>query len=61
MGDREVLYSVSRLLSSLFRAAVENKIRSITFPGISCGVYHFPIAQAAQIAVHKVEIFLEKT
>ncbi len=39
--------------------AVENKIRSIAFPAISCGVYHFPIVQAAQIAVNEVVTFLQ--
>ncbi len=39
--------------------AVENNVRSIAFPAISCGVYHFPIDQAAWIAVNEVATFLE--
>ena len=39
--------------------AVENNVRSIAFPAISCGVYHFPIDQAARIAVNEVATFLE--
>ena len=31
--------------------AAENGIRSIAFPAISTGVYHFPVARAAGIAV----------
>jgi O-acetyl-ADP-ribose deacetylase (regulator of RNase III) len=43
------------LLASCYRRAVElaaeNKCRSIGFPAISTGVYRFPIARAAKIAV----------
>lgn len=34
--------------------AIENECRSIAFPNISTGVYRFPLAQAAAIAVHTV-------
>jgi O-acetyl-ADP-ribose deacetylase (regulator of RNase III) len=39
------------------KLAVEKGIRSIAFPNISTGVYRFPKAQAAQIAIHTVEAF----
>ncbi len=38
--------------------ALEHHLRSIAFPAISCGVYHFPIEQAAQIAVREIKDFL---
>lgn len=38
--------------------AVENKIRTIAFPGISTGIYHFPISEACQIAINTFNIFL---
>ena len=39
--------------------AREYGIRSIAFPSISTGVYHFPIELAAKIAVETVSRFLE--
>lgn len=43
------------LLASSYRSclelAVENGIRSIAFPSISTGIYHFPLDEAAKIAV----------
>jgi O-acetyl-ADP-ribose deacetylase len=43
------------LLASCYREslrlAVANGIRSIAFPAISCGIYGYPIADAARIAV----------
>ena len=51
-------------LASCYRrsleVAVENGIRSVAFPSISTGVYHFPLDQAAQIAVSTVCDFIEK-
>jgi len=53
-----------RLLSSCYKnslkLAVENKIKTIAFPAISTGVYHFPLTRAAKIAVTEVKKFLEK-
>lgn len=42
------------------KLAMENGIRSIAFPSISTGVYHFPVEQAAKIAVNTVKHFLEQ-
>ena len=38
--------------------AVQNNCRSIAFPAISTGVYHFPPQKAAEIAVATVKEFL---
>ena len=40
------------------RLAEENEVKTIAFPAISCGIYHFPIHRAAGIAVAEVELFL---
>ena len=36
------------------KLAMENDIRTIAFPSISTGVYHFPVERAAKIAVDSV-------
>ena len=53
----------AKLLADCYRnslkLAVEHGIRSIAFPSISTGVYHYPKDQAAEIAVHTVNEFVE--
>jgi len=53
-----------KLLADSYRnslsVAVEHGIRSIAFPSISTGVYHFPVQLAAQIAVRTVTDFLKE-
>lgn len=50
------------LLASCYRnsltLAVENGVRSIAFPAISCGVYGYPIEAATEIAVREVASFV---
>lgn len=41
------------------KLAVVNDIKTIAFPNISTGIYHFPKDKAAQIAVKTVTDFLE--
>jgi O-acetyl-ADP-ribose deacetylase (regulator of RNase III) len=40
------------------QVAVENEIRTIAFPAISCGAYAYPLQEAAQIAVKTTREFL---
>lgn len=51
------------LLASCYRAcfklARENGVRTLAFPAISCGVYHYPVSQATRIAVREVRAALE--
>ncbi len=54
--DAELLKSC--YLRSLELAA-ENDIKTIAFPNISTGVYHFPKDEAGKIAVTAVKSFLE--
>lgn len=42
------------------KVAKENNLKTIAFPGISTGVYSFPIERAADIAIDTVKDFLEK-
>lgn len=54
-------HNEAQLLASCYRRcleiAVQQQVRSIAFPAISCGVYGFPIAQASEIAVREVQAF----
>ena len=54
-GERELLASCYRACLEL---AVRNGIRSIAFPSISTGVYHFPLEEAAKIAVATAKQFV---
>ncbi len=56
-GEAEVLASCYR---NSLRLAVENGIKTIAFPAISCGAYRYPISEAAQIAVMATRKFLSK-
>jgi O-acetyl-ADP-ribose deacetylase (regulator of RNase III) len=51
------------LLASCYREslalAVANNIRSIAFPAISCGIYGYPIPEAARIAIDTTAEFLQ--
>jgi O-acetyl-ADP-ribose deacetylase (regulator of RNase III) len=38
--------------------AVENGIKTIAFPAISCGAYGYPIPDAAQVALKATRDFL---
>lgn len=59
-GDK----SESVLLKSCYITALtlakENNIKTIAFPAISCGVYHFPIDKACRIAYDTVTEFINK-
>jgi O-acetyl-ADP-ribose deacetylase len=52
----------SEILANCYRnslqLAVENEIKTIAFPAISCGAYGYPIPEAAQIALKTTRNFL---
>jgi O-acetyl-ADP-ribose deacetylase len=54
-GEPEALAGCYR---SSLQLAVENGIKTIAFPAISCGAYGYPIPEAAQIAVKTTRAFL---
>jgi O-acetyl-ADP-ribose deacetylase len=60
---RDGKHGEPELLASCFRrsleVALDNGVASIAFPAISCGVYGYPIPDAARIAVDTVSEFAE--
>ena len=54
-NERELLKSC---YITVLDIAKENGIKTIAFPAISCGVYHFPIVEACKIAVKTVKDFV---
>ena len=54
-GEPELLASCYR---ESLKLAVENGVRSIAFPAISCGIYGYPVEQAALIAVAETSRFV---
>lgn len=52
------------LLASCYRSALElaarHGLRTIAFPAISCGIYGYPLDQAAAVAVRTVRAFLDE-
>ena len=57
-GEPEMLANCYR---NSLRIAVENSVRTIAFPAISCGAYRYPISEAARIAVETTSEFLRNT
>jgi O-acetyl-ADP-ribose deacetylase (regulator of RNase III) len=56
-GEPELLASC---YAASLKLAVAHGVRSIAFPAISCGIYGYPIADAAQIAVQTVAEFMAR-
>lgn len=54
-GEPELLAACYR---NGLKLAVANGVRTIAFPAISCGVYGYPLDEAARIAVREVRQFL---
>src|SRR5213594_4621469 len=54
-GEPETLANCYR---NSLQVAVENGIKTIAFPAISCGAYGYPLQKAAQIAVKTTREFL---
>lgn len=55
-GEAELLASAYR---SSLQLARQNGVGTIAFPAISCGVYGYPLEEAAGIAVREISEFLQ--
>lgn len=60
-GDKE---EKKKLLADCYRnsleLALQNNIKTIAFPNISTGIYHFPKDKAAEIAIKTIKEFFQK-
>ena len=56
-GEPETLANCYR---NSLHVASENGLRTIAFPAISCGVYRYPIPDAARIAIETTSEFLRE-
>lgn len=57
-GEDELLANCYR---NSLKSAEINRVKTIAFPSISTGAYHFPMARASQIAVKSVREYLKGT
>jgi O-acetyl-ADP-ribose deacetylase len=55
-NEPELLASCYR---NCFRLAREHSLHTLAFPAISCGIYHYPVGQATEIALRETEIALK--
>lgn len=56
-GKEEKKNLLAACYQNSLELAVENNIKTIAFPGISTGIYHFPKDKAAEIAIKSVQGF----
>jgi O-acetyl-ADP-ribose deacetylase (regulator of RNase III) len=56
-GEPELLASAYR---ESLTVAAENNLGSVSFPSISTGVYSYPVAEAAEVALNTVATFLRE-
>jgi O-acetyl-ADP-ribose deacetylase (regulator of RNase III) len=59
-GTRGEPETLSNCYRNSLRLVVENGLRTIAFPAISCGAYRYPIAAAAHIAVETTTEFFRE-
>ena len=59
-GSHDEMDKLASCYYNSLKVAVDNGIRTVAFPSISTGVYHFPVELAAKIAVETVKRFIEE-
>jgi O-acetyl-ADP-ribose deacetylase (regulator of RNase III) len=57
-GKRGECETLANCYRNSLQVAVENGIKTLAFPAISCGAYGYPIKEAVQIAVNTTREFL---
>lgn len=56
-GEKQLL---AHCYQNSLQLAYDHQISSLAFPAISCGVYGYPIQQAAKIAVQEISLFIAR-
>ncbi len=59
-GNRKEYALLSSCYRTAFDLAIRNNIKSIAFPCISTGVYHFPFERAAKIVIAVMKEYLQE-
>ena len=59
-GDRGEAKLLASCYQESLKLALDNQIKSIAFPAISCGAYRYPVDKACAIAISEVSEFLHK-
>ena len=57
-GEHDEARTLANCYRNSLQLAVENEIKIVAFPAISCGAYGYPIKEAAQIAFKATREFL---
>jgi len=57
-GKHDEARTLTNCYRNSLQLAMENEIKTVAFPAISCGSYGYPIKEAAQIAVKATREFL---
>ncbi len=60
-GEKNEAIKLTNCYRNSMNLALENNIKSIAFPNISTGIYHYPKPSAAAIAVQTVKDWLAET
>jgi O-acetyl-ADP-ribose deacetylase len=60
-GEHDEARTLANCYRNSLQLAVENEIKTIAFPAISCGAYGYPIEEAAHIAFKTTREFLAMT
>jgi O-acetyl-ADP-ribose deacetylase len=59
-GNNNETVLLAKCYQNALELAVQNEVKSIVFPNISTGIYHFPKEKAAEIAIETVKNFHQK-
>lgn len=60
-GHKNEAQLLANCYTNSLKLAVEKGVKTIAFPNISTGIYHYPKAEAAKVAMDTVQHFLHTT
>lgn len=59
-GQKNEAQLLANCYTNSLKLALQHQLKTIAFPNISTGIYHYPKPEAAEIAIHTVTDFLSK-